>query len=152
MNDDLKLNSAGLELIKKFEGFRNNAYLDTGGVATIGYGTTRYSPNQPVKLGETITEERAEECLRNDVQDAELSIKKLVKVPLTSNQFSALVSFTYNLGATNLRASTLLKLLNKKEYDLAALQFARWVYDNGKRLEGLAKRREAERVLFLTKE
>ena len=99
-------------------------------------------------MGDTITKERAEELLRDDVKRFEGQVLRLVKVPLTQGQFDALVSFTYNLGAGNLSNSTLLRLLNVGDYSGAAAQFDRWVYASGKRLSGLVKRRAAERALF----
>lgn len=133
----------GLDLIKSFEGLRLSAYKDVVGVVTIGYGTT-----SGVKMGDTITKERAEELLRDDVKRFEDQVLRLVKVPLTQGQFDALVSFTYNLGAANLGNSTLLRLLNAGDYKGAAAQFDRWTKAGGKELPGLVKRRAAERALF----
>ncbi|MEW3423807.1 lysozyme, partial [Pseudomonas aeruginosa] len=95
------------------------------------------------------TVEQAERMLANDIQRFEPELDKLVKVPLNQSQWDALMSFVYNLGAANLASSTLLKLLNKGDYRGAADQFPRWVNAGGKRLEGLVKRRAAERALFL---
>ena len=133
----------GLDLIKSFEGLRLSAYKDVVGVVTIGYGTT-----SGVKMGDTITKERAEDLLRADVKRFEDQVLRLVKVPLTQGQFDALVSFTYNLGAANLGNSTLLRLLNAGDYKGAAAQFDRWTKAGGKELPGLVKRRAAERALF----
>lgn len=140
------INSAGLALIKEYEGFRANAYLDTGGVPTIGYGHTR-----GVKMGQTCTPEQAEAWLEADLDSAESDVSKLVKVPLTDNQFAALVSFTFNLGGARLGKSTLLKLLNAGDYAGAGGQFKFWVFDNGKKLSGLVKRRAAEAALWSLK-
>ncbi len=133
----------GLDLIKSFEGLRLSAYKCPAGVWTIGYGTTA-----GVKPGQSITKERAEELLRDDVKRFEDQVLRLVKVPLTQGQFDALVSFTYNLGAANLGNSTLLRLLNAGDYKGAAAQFDRWTKAGGKELPGLVKRRAAERALF----
>ncbi len=133
----------GLDLIKSFEGLRLSAYKCPAGVWTIGYGTTA-----GVKPGQTITKERAEELLREDVKRFEDQVMRLVKVRLTQGQFDALVSFTYNLGAANLGNSTLLRLLNAGDYKGAAAQFDRWTKAGGKELPGLVKRRAAERALF----
>lgn len=138
------INEEGLKLIKEFEGLRLEAYLDVVGIPTIGYGSTH-----GVKLGDKITEEEAESLLKEDLKIYEDVVERLVKVPLTDNQFSALVSFTYNLGQGNLASSTLLKLLNKGEYTQAADQFLRWNKAGGKVYKGLTRRREAERELFL---
>lgn len=133
----------GLDLIKSFEGLRLSAYKDVVGVVTIGYGTT-----SGVKMGDTITKERAEELLREDVKRFEGYVDRLVKVPLTQGMFDALVSFTYNLGPGALEKSTLLDQLNRGDYDGAAEQFGRWVKAGGKTLAGLVRRRAAERALF----
>ncbi|WP_342622623.1 lysozyme [Pseudomonas alkylphenolica] len=140
----MRTSQRGLSLIKSFEGLRLLAYRDAVGVWTIGYGATR-----GVKAGMSITKEQAERMLINDVQRFEPEVERLVKVPLTSNQWDALVSFTYNLGAANLESSTLLRLLNADDYAGAAEQFPRWNKAGGKVLPGLVRRREAERVLFL---
>jgi len=141
----MKTNQAGIELIKHFEGLRLEAYLDTGGVPTIGYGHTR-----GVKLGDRITEPEAEQYLVEDLSDAERAVERYVTSPLNANQFSALVSFTYNLGAGQLSKSTLLRLLNDGDYQGASDQFKRWVYDDGVMLDGLVRRRETEKRLFDT--
>lgn len=140
----MRTSQRGLSLIKSFEGLRLLAYRDAVGVWTIGHGATR-----GVKAGMSITKEQAERMLLNDVQRFEPEVERLVQVPLTSNQWDALVSFTYNLGATNLESSTLLRLLNRGDYAGAAGQFPRWNKAGGKVLPGLVRRREAERVLFL---
>ncbi|EMW3234939.1 lysozyme [Pseudomonas aeruginosa] len=140
----MRTSQQGLSLIKSFEGLRLQAYQDAVGVWTIGYGATR-----GVKAGMSINKEQAERMLLNDVQRFEPELDKLVKVPLNQNQWDALMSFVYNLGSANLASSTLLKLLNKGDYRGAADQFPRWVNAGGKRLEGLVKRRAAERALFL---
>ncbi|WP_198080339.1 lysozyme [Acinetobacter calcoaceticus] len=143
--------NSGLNLIKDFEGKRLAAYDDGGGVWTIGYGTIKYPNGVRVKKGDTCTEKQAEDYLRNDLAKFETAINKLVKVPLTQNQFDALASFTYNLGETNLANSTLLKKLNKGDYQGAADQFSLWNKAKGKILDGLTRRRATERALFLKK-
>jgi len=143
-----QLNQAGLDLIEEFEGLSLTAYPDPGSGGepyTIGYGHTG-----GVTPGETITQEQAEEFLKSDVAGAETSVENLVEVDLTPNQFAALVSFTFNLGGGALAGSTLLALVNSKEFDAAAQQFGRWVYADGQELEGLVRRRAAEAKLFLT--
>jgi lysozyme len=142
----MKIGAKGIALIKQFEGFKNSAYLDTGGVPTIGYGTTK-----GVKMGQIITESKAEEYLKRDVSSAEVTVNKSVKVPLTQNQFDALVCFVYNVGSGNFNSSTLLKLLNAGKYDQVDDQLLRWNKDNGKVIAGLTRRRQAEGVLFNTK-
>lgn len=136
----------GLDLIKSFEGLRLSAYKCPADVWTIGYGTTA-----GVKPGQTITKERAEELLREDLKRFEGYVDRLVKVPLTQGQYDALVSFVYNLGPDALEKSTLLDQLNLGDYDSAAEQFGRWVKAGGKTLAGLVRRRAAERALFEAK-
>lgn len=139
----MHISQKGLDLIKSFEGLRLSAYKCPADVWTIGYGATA-----GVKPGQTITKERAEELLREDVKRFEGYVDRLVKVPLTQGQFDALVSFAYNLGPGALEKSTLLDQLNRGDYDSAAAQFDRWTKAGGKELPGLVKRRAAERALF----
>ena len=147
----MKTSQSGISLIKGFEGERINAYDDGVGVWTIGCGTIKYPNGVRVKKGDTCTEAQAESYLKNDLVKFENAINRLVKVPLNQNQFDALSSFTYNLGETNLSSSTLLKKLNAKDYAGAADQFPRWNKAGGKVMNGLTRRREAERNLFLKK-
>lgn len=137
-----------LSLIKKWEGFRANAYQDPVGVWTIGYGTTRIN-GKPVTRGMTITQEEAENILRQQVATFQKTVVDLVTVPLNANQLSALVSFTYNLGIQAFSTSTMRKKLNAGDYQGAAQEFDRWVYAGGKVLAGLVSRRAEERRLFV---
>lgn len=132
-------------LVKDAEGLSMNAYLCPAGVPTIGWGHTA-----GVKLGQTITLEQAEAFLREDLGNALSDVKRLVKVPLSVHQTAALVSWVFNLGAGNLAGSTLLHLLNERNYRGAADEFGKWTHGGGKVLPGLVKRRAAERALFLT--
>ena len=142
----MQINDAGLQIIKDSEGLRTRAYYDTGNVLTIGYGHTSAAGAPKVVKGMTITAAEAEEILRRDVAGAEKDVLDLVKVPLNENQFSALVSFVFNLGRVQVAESTLLRKLNAGADP--ASEFDRWIYDNGKPLEGLRKRRAKERALF----
>ncbi|WP_434656946.1 lysozyme [Chromobacterium violaceum] len=142
----MKTNAAGISLIKQFEGVRLAAYQDMVGVWTIGYGHT----GPDVKAGMTITQQQADQLLAADLEKFETGVRKAVIVPLNANQFSALVSFSYNLGLGNLRSSTLLRMLNKGDYDGAAAQFPRWNRAGGQAVPGLTRRRKAEQALFLT--
>lgn len=141
--ETMHISETGLALIRQFEGLRLSAYRCPAGIPTIGYGSTA-----GVKMGQSITAERAEQLLREDVRQFEAAVSRLVKVPLTQGQFDALTSFAFNLGAKALEKSTLLRLLNAGDYSGAAAQFDRWVYASGKKLSGLVKRRAAERALF----
>ena len=139
----MKTSQKGIELIKRFEGCRLTAYKCPSGVWTIGYGHTN-----GVKKGQKISQKRAEEFLREDLAKFENGVKKAVFVPLTQNQFDALVSFTYNCGLGAFKNSTLRKKLNAKDYKGAAKEFLRWNKSNGIVLEGLKRRRNAEKALF----
>ncbi|EKT4454453.1 MULTISPECIES: lysozyme [Pseudomonas] len=140
----MRTSQRGLSLIKSFEGLRLQAYQDSVGVWTIGYGTTR-----GVQAGMKISKEQAERMLLNDVQRFEPEVERLITAPLNQNQWDALISFTYNLGAANLESSTLRRLINAGDYKSAAEQFSRWNKAGGQVLAGLTRRRAAERELFL---
>lgn len=142
----MRISQKGLNLIKEFEGLELRAYKDSVGVVTIGYGST--GPH--VSMGMTITADQAEALLKNDVSRFEKGVMDLVTVPITQNQFDALVSFSFNLGLGNLKASTLLRKLNSLDYVGAANEFPRWNKAGGKALAGLTRRREAEKKLFLS--
>lgn len=137
----------GVELIRHFEGCRFNAYLCPAGVWTIGYGHTA-----GVKEGDSIDQEAAEAFLIEDLETFEQAVMRLVEVPLTQQQFDALVSWTFNLGAGNLAESTLLKKLNNYQYAEVPEQMMRWVRAGGKVLDGLVRRRAAEAALFQSKD
>jgi len=144
----MQTSDKGFALIKRFESCVLTAYPDpgTGGVPwTIGIGHTNN-----VKRGDVITQPQAEQFLRDDVKVPELSIGTNVKVPLTQNQFDALVSFIFNVGSKNFTSSTLIKKLNAGDYAGAANEFPRWNKAAGRVLNGLTKRRAAERELFLS--
>ena len=149
----MQVSDAGIELIKSFEGFRANAYPDPksgGDPWTVGYGTTKFPSGRPVKKGDYVTPAQAEMYLREDVKKFASSVDALVTVPLKQCQYDALVSFVYNLGATNFRKSTLLKKLNAKDYKGAADEFLRWVSPGSSVEAGLRRRRTAERTMFLS--
>lgn len=145
-----KLNKASIDLVKSFEGLRLKPYLDSVKVPTIGYGTTFYEGGKKVTLADPeITEARAEQLLAVHMDTFAASVEKLVKVPLTDNQFGAICSFVYNLGAGAFGKSTLLKKLNAKDYAGAAGEFEKWNKAGGQVLAGLTRRRQAEKSLFL---
>ena len=139
----MKLGEKGTEILKYFEGCKLTAYQDSVGVWTIGYGHTKGVYN-----GMTITQEEAEQMLLTELEEYEGYIEDMVTVPLTQNQFDALVVWIYNLGPTNFRNSTLLKELNAGNYNAAGQEITRWNKAGGKVLAGLVKRREAEAELF----
>ena len=146
-NKKMKISKEGLSLIKKFEGCELEAYKCAAGVWTIGYGSTK-----GVKEGDTITQEEADNLLLHEMKEYESYINDNVTVDLKQNQFDALVSWVFNLGPANLKASTMLKVLNNKEYDDVPAQIKRWNKAGGKVLQGLIRRSEAEALLFEGKE
>lgn len=139
----MKTSKEGKDEIKAYEGVRLKAYLDTGGVPTIGVGHTK-----GVKMGMTATPEQVDQWLTEDLEEAESDVLRLVKVPLSQGQFDALVSFVFNLGAGQVGSSTLLRKLNAGDYEGARNQFHRWIFDNGKQQPGLVKRRIGEARRF----
>ena len=145
----MQISQEGLSLIKKFEGCELESYKCAAGVWTIGYGSTH-----DITEGMSISQERADMLLLEDVEKFEQAVNDLVKVNLQQNQFDALVSWTFNLGPTNLKNSTLLKVLNSSHIDWNDVpeQIKRWNKAGGKVLEGLIRRREAEALLFEGKE
>ena len=143
----MNISQEGLSLIKKFEGCELEAYKCAAGVWTIGYGSTK-----GVKEEDTLIQEEADNLLLHEMQEYEGYINDLVKAPLEQNQFDALVSWVFNLGPANLKASTMLKFLNAGDYHLIPSQIKRWNKAGGKVLEGLIRRREAEALLFEKKE
>ncbi|QSW36843.1 lysozyme [Leclercia pneumoniae] len=145
----MQTSEKGIALIKEFEGCKLTAYQDSVGVWTIGYGWTQPVDGKPIRAGMTIKQETAERLLKTGLVSYESDVSRLVKVGLSQGQFDALVSFTYNLGARSLSTSTLLRKLNAGDYAGAADEFLRWNKAGGKVLNGLTRRREAERALFL---
>ena len=139
----MKISPEGLALIKKFEGCELEAYQCSAGVWTIGYGHTK-----GVEEGMTITKDQAEQMLLEELIEYEVAVEEAVDNQLDQCMFDALVSWTYNLGPTNLNNSTMLKVLNAGKYDEVPAQIKRWNKAGGKVLEGLVRRREAEALLF----
>jgi len=143
----MDISQEGLSLIKKFEGCKLEAYRCAANVLTIGYGSTK-----GVKEGDTITQEEADNLLLHEMNEYEGYINDMVEVDLEQNQFDAMVSWVFNLGPANLKASTLLKVLNSKDYDGVPMQIKRWNKAAGQVKQGLIRRREAEALLFEGKE
>lgn len=141
-----RINAAGLSLVKQWEALRTTAYRDAVGVWTIGYGHTRAAGGPVVTAGLKITADEADVILRTDLSKFEARVDRLVKVALTDNQFAALVSFDFNTGA--LDKSTLLKKLNKGDYNAVPAELMKWVNAGGKKLNGLVNRRSAEAGLW----
>lgn len=139
-----RISAAGLAHIKHFEGLRLTSYFCTSNVCTIGWGHT----GRDVKPGMTITEERAEELLRQDLDKAERVVAELVKVPLSPGQHAGCVDLVFNVGRDAFAKSTLLKLLNKRQYGEAGNQLMRWVHSGGAIVSGLQRRRQAARNMW----
>ena len=144
---DMNISQEGLSLIKKFEGCEYNAYKCAAGVWTIGYGHTA-----GVKEGDLVTQQEADKILEEDMKEYEGYINDYVTVDLNQNQFDSLVSWVFNLGPNNLKSSSMLKVLNNGAYEDVPAQIKRWNKANGKTLDGLIRRREAEALLFENKE
>ena len=141
----MRISVNGIELIKHFEGFVGHPYRDAVGKWTIGYGHLIQPDEKFTVIGET----EALALLIKDVAKAENAVNRMVTAPLNQNQFDALCSFVYNLGAGRLQQSTLLRRLNARNYEAAAKEFLRWIYADGVMLNGLKARREAESELFM---
>jgi len=141
--NEMKISQEGIKLIKNFEGCGLEAYQDSVGVWTIGYGTIK-----GVKEGDQINQDEAEHLLQEEMPEYEGYINKMINVPLDQNQFDALCSWVFNLGPANLQSSTLLKVLNEGKYDEVPDQILRWNKAGGEVLAGLVKRRQAEADLF----
>jgi lysozyme len=147
----MNISSNCIKIVTEFEGFSEKPYLDVVRVPTIGYGTTVYSNGNKVKMTDSlISKENAIKELTYHINQLCIPyIKSNIKVELNQNQFDALCSFIYNIGAGNFIKSTLLKKINNKDFNGAADEFLKWNKASGKVFPGLTKRREAERKLFL---
>lgn len=141
----MNLGAAGISLIQGFETLRLQAYLDQRGIPTLGWGHTA-----GVKMGDTCTAAQADLWFEADTAFACRAISETVTVPLSQNQFDALVSFTFNVGVGSEAHSTLLRLLNAGDFAGAADQFLVWNHVDGVVNAGLTRRRQAEQALFLT--
>ena len=146
------LSQAGVRFITQFEGFRSELHNDPAGHCSIGFGHLVHLGNidgrEPAEFKKGITRRRAHELLRDDAGAAVRAVNEDVEVPLSQQQFDALVSFVFNLGTGAFRESTLLRLLNKGDYEAVPKQLDRFVKGGGKTLPGLVRRRKAEGELF----
>lgn len=145
-----QITSAGSDLIKLFEGFRETRYLCSAGVWTIGFGHAIRKGEKWDSPTAIITEQEAVALFDKDNDDAERAVSRLIRVALTDGQFDALVSFTFNLGSGALQRSTLRSMLNREEYLAASNEFPKWCWAGGRKIKGLYLRRLRERELFLS--
>jgi GH24 family phage-related lysozyme (muramidase) len=153
----MKLNNDGIELIKRFEGLRLKAYVCSGGVVTIGYGTIAYPDGTKVKISDTITKEMANECLMKNLERYVNYVKgaNIYSKLSNDNQFSALVSFVYNVGMQGLhKPNSIHRRISNGEaaHVVVSSELPRWNKAGGVVLQGLANRRKAELDLFFKEE
>ncbi len=141
----MRISEQGLTLIRMFEGFRAEIYLDAAGLPTIGYG---HLVRAFERFDVPLTEASATALLRSDVGVAEAAVQRFIAVDLCQHQFDALVSFTFNLGGAVLQRSTLRRVLNRGDYGAVSGQMRRYVFAGGRRLPGLIRRRQMEAALF----
>jgi lysozyme len=139
-----EISEDGVNAIKQWEGCVLSAYRCSAGVPTIGYGHTKTA-----KMGMTITLEQAEMLLKQDLKEYVRAVNSLVSIPISQNQFDALVSFCFNVGISAFKHSTLLRLLNENNLNGTGLAFGNWVFAGGRKLAGLVNRRQFEREMFL---
>lgn len=154
----MQMSEHGLELIQQWEGFKLNVYKDSAGLPTIGVGhlLTRSELTSgkividgvPVQYAGGLTNQQVIDLLSQDVKPAEQAVNGSVTVPLNQNQFDALVSFAFNVGVGAFTGSTLLKVLNQKQYDQVPAQLLRWVRSGGQVVQGLVNRRDNEIKLW----
>ena len=144
----MNIGNDGLELIKSHEGFRARAYRDASGVWTIGYGHTSMAGPPRVGPGLEISEAEAEAILRRDVERFAAGVRRALRRELDEAQFSALVSFAYNVGLANFGRSSVLRAVNAGDFEAVPRRLSLWVKAGGRTLPGLIRRRAAEAALF----
>ena len=146
----MKLNEAGLNIIKHYEGYSSSVYCCPAGRWTIGWGSTWDNKGRPIKkTQEDISQDYAEKLLLREIRHTDHAIDKLVTAELNENMYSALTSFIYNVGSGNFQRSTLRMKLNRGDYQGAADELPKWRKAGGRVLKGLVRRRKSERDLFL---
>ena len=145
----MKTSENGKQLIISFEGIKLNAYKCPAGVPTIGVGNTFYKNGNKVKMGDKVTLPQAMELFESLLPKYEKTVLDAIKVPLTQNQFDALVSFCWNCGSSK----TLFKMVNEKfsEMNIVNWLCSHYILGGGKVLPGLVRRRKAEATLFVKK-
>jgi lysozyme len=151
MNDSLRLSAAGYFFLQESEAFSSTPYLDSGGVPTIGFGSTRYPSGKAVSMKDkSITHFEASEIFMHELDKYEQAVREAMPIELNQCEFDSLVSLCYNIGITAFKHSTLVKIADRKDGMLQeADQILRWNKDNGKEVKGLTNRRRKERAMFL---
>ena len=145
----MKLNKDGYNLIKQFEGCKLQAYQDSVGIWTIGYGSTYYENMQRVKQGDKVSQQRANEIFEFVANRFARNVDDLITSQPTQNQFNAVVSLAYNIGLGNFQRSTLLKKLNRNPNDKTIkYEFLKWINAGGRQLQGLINRRKKEAEIY----
>ena len=145
-----RMTDEGLDLIKLYEGYSSPPYLCPANHWTIGYGAIWGMDDKRVTEDHPdINEDQADYLLRRDVKKSEMAVLRHIRVPLEDGQFNALCSFVFNLGSGALQSSTLRRKINRGDYIGAANEFPRWVFAGGRKLKGLVRRREHERLMFI---
>jgi lysozyme len=145
----LNVTDQGLSMLRRLEGCRCRAYKDSAGVWTIGYGHTSMAGPPPVKPGMRISRREADAILARDVAGFARGVASLLDVPLSDGQFSALVSFAYNIGLENFRKSSVLRAVNSGNFESVPRRLSLWVKAGGRVLPGLVSRRAAEAAMFI---
>ena len=145
-----RMTDEGLDLIKLYEGYSSSPYLCPANHWTIGYGGIWGMVVKSVTVDHPdINADQADYLLRRDVKKSEMAVLRHIRVPLEDGQFNALCSFVFNLGSGALQSSTLRRKINRGDYIGAANEFPRWVFAGGRKLKGLVRRREHERLMFI---
>ncbi len=144
----MKVTQEAIDLIKHFEGFRANAYHDATGILTIGYGHTSMAGPPAVHVDDVVTAAQAEEILATDVEKFATGLRPLLHRELSAPQFSALVSFAYNVGLANVAKSSVLTAVNAGDFEVVPRRLSLWVKAGSQTLPGLVKRRAAEAAMF----
>ena len=145
----MRVSERGLSLIRQYEGFESRPYICPAGKKTIGFGHVMTADEVCAEDG--ISEDYANILLKQDIALVEAAFDDLIQVVVSQNQYDALAALAYNIGIHAFEKSTLLELLNEKDFSGAVRQFGRWIYAGGKPLGGLEARRNAEMELFLEK-
>lgn len=147
----MKLDNNGYRLIQGFEGLKLNAYKDSAGIPTIGYGNIAYENGTKVKMGDTISQEKADLLFQHFANRFASQVDSVVTATVNQNQFNAMVSLAYNIGIGAFSKSTLLKKVNKNSCDSTIKdEFMKWVNAGGKRIQGLVNRRKKEAEVYFS--